>query len=223
MNVPVAFAASDRAAGPNQALRFDGKNDYLLVPSSGFDPGEVFTLECRFKAESFNERTGLVTKTQSSDYGIFVNNGKPVFSVFIGNSYLSISSDQPVLRPGEWHHLAGVYDGNEARLYLDGRLVDSKPRKGVRQRNHLPLSIGGDVDGAHTATSLFKGMIDYVRVSSVPRYQGTSVTIPPRMQNDADTRLLLQLDEIIGLRVPDESASGSHAERTGNPALVPIK
>jgi hypothetical protein len=223
IKVPVSFASADRATAGNQALKFDGKRDYLLVSSEAFDPGERLTLECRFKADSFENRTGLVTKTQNSDYGIFINNGRPAFSVLVGDAYLTARADGPVLEAGAWHHLAGVYDGAEARLYLDGKLIASKAGKGIRRRNTLPLAIGGDVDGAHTATSLFTGLIDYVRVSTVPRYEGTSVTVPDRPLNDADTCLLLHLDEMIGLRLPDDSASGAHAERSGNPVLVPLQ
>ncbi|MGL5017489.1 MAG: LamG domain-containing protein, partial [Luteolibacter sp.] len=219
--VPVAFSMEGRIAAPNRALRFDGREDFLRVPSGSFDPGESFTLECRFKADRFAGRTGLVTKTQGSDYGIFVNNGSPNFSVHIAGSYLSVSAPEKVLRTGEWHHLAGIYDGSEARLYLDGELLASKKRQGTRDRNELPLVIGGDVDGAGTATSYFTGLIDYVRVSKIPRYQGSRVNVSERVENDPETCLLLQLDEIIGLRLPDTSASAAHAERCGKPALVP--
>lgn len=219
--VPVAFAADGRIAAPNRSLRFDGREDFLRVPSNSFDPGEAFTLECRFKADSFAGRTGLVTKAQGSDYGIFVNGGRPTFSVHIGESYLSVRAPDRVLRPGAWHHLAGIYDGSEARLYLDGKLLGTERRQGIRLRNELPLVIGGDVDGAGTATSYFTGLIDYVRVSKIPRYQGAQVSVSERVENDPDTSLLLQLDEIIGLRLPDTSASAAHAERCGKPALVP--
>lgn len=220
--IPVAFDPAVRAAIPNRALRFDGKEDFLRVPSNGFDPGETFTLECRFNADSFGKRTGLVTKAQGSDYGIFVNEGRPTFSVFIGDDYLSVRPKQPVLEAGRWHHLAGVYDGKEARLYLDGALVASAARAGVRKRNDLPLVIGGDVDGAGTATSHFAGRIDYVRVSTVPRYQGSRVDVPERPESDAKTCLLLNMDQITGLRLIDASASKAHAERCAHPSLVPL-
>jgi hypothetical protein len=219
--IPVAFDPNGRVATPNRALKFDGRVDFLRVPSASFDPGEAFTVECRFKADSFGERTGLITKTQGSDYGIFVNNGRPHFSVFIGDSYLTVRANEPVLKPNEWHHLAGQYDGNQASLYLDGKLLATAPRQGLRKRNELPLVIGGDVDGAGTATSHFPGAIDYVRISRIPRYHGPEATVPARPQNDAETCLLLQLDEVIGLRLPDESASKANAERCGKPTLVP--
>ncbi len=219
--VPVSFPAS-RTDVPNRALRFDGREDFLRVPSHSFDPGETLTLECRFKGDGFQGRTGLVTKAQGSDYGIFVNNGKPTFSIFIGDNYLSVTAPKPMLRPDQWHHLAGVYDGREARLYLDGKLISSNAREGTRRRNDLPLVIGGDVDGAGTATSHFTGLIDYVRVSKIPRYEGTETAVPERAESDPDTSLLLQLDEVIGLRLPDSSPSAAHAERCGKPALVPL-
>ncbi len=218
--VPVAFAANGGLAKENRALHFNGREDFLRVSSGGFDPGEAFTLECRFKGDTFKGRTGLVTKTQGSDYGLFVTDGRPIFSVDVGGSYLSVRTPGPVLRPNEWHHLAGIYDGHEARLYLDGKLIASGKRDGLRTRNELPLVIGGDVEGAGTATSYFTGAIDYVRVSKIPRYQGAQVTIPERFENDPDTCLLLQLDEIIGLRLQDSSASVAHAERCGKPALI---
>lgn len=219
--VPIKFPVAGRAAVPNRSVRFDGREDFLSVPSNSFDPGEMFTLECRFKADAFTGRTGLVTKTQGSDYGIFINDGKPNFSVFIGDSYLSVSAPAPVLKTNQWHHLAGIYDGKEARLYLDGKLLGAKARQGTRVRNDLPLTIGGDVDGAGTATSFFTGLIDYVRVSKSARYQGAEVAISERLVTDPDTSLLLQLDEIIGLRLPDDSASAAHAERYGKPTLIP--
>ncbi|MBN8459524.1 MAG: metallophosphoesterase [Verrucomicrobia bacterium] len=220
--IPVALDPAARASIPNRALRFDGKDDFVRVPSKSFDPGETFTLECRFKADSFGKRTGLVTKAQGSDYGIFVNGGRPTFSVFIGDDYLSVRPGKPILETGRWHHLAGVYDGKEARLYLDGKLVASAARQGLRKRNDLPLVIGGDVDGAGTATSHFAGQIDYVRVSTVARYQGSGAEAPARPASDPETCLLLNLDQITGLRLLDESPSRAHAERCSNPALVPV-
>jgi hypothetical protein len=53
-----------------------------------------------------------------------------------------------------------------------------------------------------------------------PRYQGAQVAVPERPAADPETSLLLQLDEIIGLRLPDDSASAAHAERCGKPTLV---
>ncbi len=44
--------------------------------------------------------------------------------------------------PG-WHHLAGVYDGNFVKLYLDGELINQQPAKGQLCANSVPVILGG--------------------------------------------------------------------------------
>lgn len=222
LSVPLAFDADAHGTAVNRALRFDGGRDFLSVPSKAFDPGGTFTLECRFKADSFGKRTGLVTKMQGSDYGILVSNGEPAFSVFIGDSYLTAKAREVRLEPQRWHHVAGVYDGREARLYLDGKLVAAAARQGTRKRNTLPLVIGGDVDAGGAATSHFRGLIDYVRISRSPRYTGNQTAIPARVVADEQTCLMLDMDAITGQRVLDTSASKAHADRRGSPSLAPL-
>ena len=38
-----------------------------------------------------------------------------------GNEYGSLFGNK-ALNPGEWHHIAGVYDGKKMSLYVDGAL-----------------------------------------------------------------------------------------------------
>lgn len=209
------------AGGENLAIELDGESEWLGVDSERFEPGKQLTLESRFKARAFSGRTGLVTKTENSDYGIFVNNGRPSFSIHVGGSYLKVEADAPLLKPGAWHHVAGVYDGEEARLYVDGRLVDRKARAGRRRTNDLPLVIGGDTTGSGEATSHFSGWIDEVRLSRGARYTGGESE--PRVGGpaDADTVLLHDFNERIGPWVPDRSESRAHATLHGEAVLVP--
>lgn len=209
------------AGGENLAIDLDGKSEWLGVESDRFELGENFTLECRFKARAFADRTGLVTKTESSDYGIFVNKGRPSFSVHIGGSYLEVSADAPLLKTDAWHHVAGVYDGEEARLYVDGRLVDREARSGKRRRNDLPLVIGGDTSNSRQAVSHFSGWIDEVRLSRGARYTGEEAAPQVGGPADADTVLLHDFNERIGPWVPDRSESRAHATLHGEAALVP--
>jgi beta-galactosidase len=45
---------------------------------------------------------------------------------------------------GAWHRLAGTYDGQVARLYLDGRVLASGEKKGRLDPGHFPLNVGRD-------------------------------------------------------------------------------
>ncbi|MDP7051347.1 MAG: PQQ-binding-like beta-propeller repeat protein [Verrucomicrobiota bacterium] len=50
----------------------------------------------------------------------------------LSNDRLTYLTDKTDYRKGYWHHVAGVYDGTEMRLYVNGRLrVNSAAQKGV--------------------------------------------------------------------------------------------
>ncbi len=180
----------------------------------------AMTLECWMKAERFGNRVGLVAKTESSDYGFFVNNGRPTFSIFIGDSYVEVGSDAGALETGRWYHLAGVFDGAETRLYVDGQLVGSVARRGERRTNVLPLMIGADVDGGGNPTSFFEGELDGVRLSSVARYSGKSFEPDRRAGADDSTLLLLNMDGAVGPFLFDESGARAHARMVGDAEIV---
>ncbi len=203
----------------NRAMSFDGSSDHVAVDSDKVVLGEELTLECWFKARSFADRTGLVTKTEGSGFGIFVNGGRPTFSVHAGGKYRSARANSPLLKTGRWHHVAGVFDGREVRLYVDGKLVDSAPARGKRRRNELPLVVGGDVDGKGRGTSLFSGWIDGVRLSRGARYTGAEFAPERRLTRDDAAVLLLQMDHEFSDLCIDDSGRGNHGKLRGRPVL----
>ncbi|MDQ8190616.1 LamG-like jellyroll fold domain-containing protein [Roseibacillus persicicus] len=214
--LPYTFATPPPSKG-SFALDFNGSDQYIEVPSAKIPLDEAFTLEAWFKARSFGSRVGLATKTQGSEYGLFVNDGRPHFSVHLGGSYASVSSPQPMLKTNQWHHMAGVYDGKELRLYVDGVLVDTNKRSGKRKTNDLPLLIGADVTGNGGATSHFNGLIDTVRLSKVARYQSEQVEVESKLTSDDETSLLLNMDVLFGSQTYDQSHNGVHAILHGSP------
>lgn len=220
--IPMVFPQKPSAGKTNHSANFDGSKSWLSVDSDRLDIGEKFTLECRFKARTFSGRTGLVTKTQGSEYGIFISDGRPVFSVHLGGDYVSAKADTPLLKADQWHHLAGVFDGSEMRLYLDGELVAKQAGTGIRTRNKLPLIIGGDVTAQGDATSLFSGEIDEVRLSRVARYSGESFSVAENGVADGDTALLLDMNEKIGSWFPDSSERRANAVANGTIELLPL-
>jgi hypothetical protein len=61
---------------------------------------------------------------------------------------------------GVWSHVAGVYDGAEMRVYLNGTLDGTRATSAAIPTNALPLRIGAASNGG----SLFSGLIDEVEV-----------------------------------------------------------
>lgn len=224
--VPVDPGALPRSAKPMREMALEleqeGSLDAVEVASDSFTLGQgAFTLECWFNAESYARRTGLVCKTESSDYGIFVNNGQPGFSVHLDGSYVTARVSESILSTDRWHHVAGVYDGSEVRLYVDGELVARKAGSGKRDTNTLPLMIGADVNGSGQATSPFSGSIDEVRLSGVARYSGESFSPARWFRSDEETVLLYHMDGQVGPWVYDESPSQAHAWLLGD-AMIDI-
>lgn len=218
--LPLDFGPGGESGDRPVALSFDGSGNWVSVSSDRLEvPGEM-TLECWFRPRGFEGRTGLVTKTQGSEYGIFINNGRPRFSIHLDGRYVTALANAPVLETGRWHHVAGVFDGSEVRLYVDGKLADAKAASGRRKVNGLPLVIGGDVDADGSAVSLFSGDIDEVRLSRVARYEGSGTGPTHGEASDGDTALLIRFDEHIGPWIPDRSEARAHGVLEGEAVLV---
>ncbi len=192
----------------------------LVVPaeSIAIDDGPI-TLECWVKPRDLNGRRGLVAKTEQSEYAIFASNGVPYFSVFLGDTYVEAHA-QEALALNEWHHIAGVFDGSEVRLYVDGVNVAATKGSGKRRKNNLPLIVGGDVDGNGKPTSAIDGLVDGVRLSTVARYAGSRMTPHRRLRADDSTKLLLNMDGRVGPWVPDASKAAGHGLLQGGATVV---
>jgi len=66
----------------------------------------------------------------------------------------------------EWHHIAGVRNGTELQLYLDGLLVGTAQLSGAADFNSLQsFAVGGGVQGAGGIERAFDGYIDEVRLT----------------------------------------------------------
>jgi hypothetical protein len=87
-----------------------------------------------------------------------------VFAVNTDGGIRSVRMDRP-LEPG-WHHLAGVYDGANLSLYVDGHLVRVAPGGGaIKADEVVPLTIGSFAEESAAA----KGEVAVVRVSDTVR------------------------------------------------------
>jgi hypothetical protein len=216
----VGFPAAVFAPLEERALTLDGRSGHLRYgPDALFLPDGPFTLEAWVRPASVAGRRAVASKAEWSEFGLFVNDGAPGFHLFSGERYASAEAGDRTLRRGRWQHLAGVHDGSEIRLYLDGSLVASAAATGTRKRNGHPLYIGADTDGRGEPGSFFAGSIDEVRLSRVARYSGDSFAPSRRFEPDADTLLLLHLDRLVGPLLPDHSPHRRHVLPSGSASI----
>jgi len=161
------------------ALDFDGTDDYVAVPHDetlNFGDGD-FTVEMWVNSSiSTSKYDPLVIKypgaygdpacflTQIGDYSLRTG----MFEIIIRNSqnvYVFIQSTTPV-NDGIWHHCAAVREGDELRIYVDGRLENSTDCSIVGDiSNSAPLWMGKRI----THSQFYDGSLDEVRLSNVAR------------------------------------------------------
>ena len=213
------------AASPDLAVLLDGEDAIRVDRETLAIPDGPFTVECWLNADEFASRVGVISRAESAEFGLFANGGKPHFSVHLDGKYAEAQAAAK-LSTGIWYHLAGVFDGAEVRLYVNGKLEGRAAGKGKRTMNKLPLFIGADTDGEGHAMSFFNGRMDGVRVSNRAVYSGEAFTPERRLAPIDGTLLLLNMDAMFGLS-PWSEASGAAARPVGtgvgSPVLVPAE
>ena len=201
---------------PDRAFAFDGETANLRVPDAMFAlPDGPLTVEAWIKPRLLKGQRSVAAKTQQSEFGLFLAGGKPRFQLFLGDAYTILEPGEALVEAGRWLHLAGVFDGREVRLYVDGRLVARRKAGGRRRPNRLPLFVGAEPDGNARPRSFFDGLIDEVRVSATARYAGPAFEPARRFVPDESTRLLLHADRLIGPFALDAGPARSHPQSGG--------
>jgi len=155
------------------ALDFDGSDDYIEVPTSSsleIATAEV-TLSCwvRMSASQSND-AGVLVKSGPSQYNMQLGvQGSDAgnFRLYTGSeTYLSGGTTLEIDR---WYLLHGVYDGAEARVYLDGLLDGTDANSGNIVPSTQSLVIGRRDPGDDR---FFIGAVDECRIVPLARSDG---------------------------------------------------
>lgn len=98
--------------------------------------------------------------------------GEPVFTISTAGGAHSIIGSQ--LSAG-WHHLAGIFTGEQLRLYIDGKPTVPIPGSGkidwandLSSQQATPAHISIGASAGEAATNFLKATIDEVQIYDVP-------------------------------------------------------
>ncbi len=151
-----------------QALRFNGTNSYVEVPTSGSleIDGQVTVAAWIHWADSGDTWLCVMANGQQNgpweNYGLFINRASRFvyFTLALDGGHVTQQTPNNLIEPGRWQHVAGVWDGSVVRIYVDGQLAFEQARTGVLVPPGLPLRIGHRNGSAH----FFSGVIDEAAV-----------------------------------------------------------
>lgn len=166
-------------AGKNDAgvlcygLDFDGINDMTrFAHNSALTGMNNITVEAWINPNPSYTLQYLVAKQNVAakrGYALLLNGGRPEFRIFDGTTMYSVTeavADQ-LLLTDQWYHIAGTYDQQTLRIFVNGILVGSETIGPVviahaEQYSYL---------GAHaSAQGLFSGTMANAKVFSGTRY-----------------------------------------------------
>ena len=153
------------------SLYFDGYNDYVDVrDSSSLDITENLTIEAWVYKNGtgtgrYASQPSVVSKWGKNNVGysyqlVFVYNRPEMGLHFQDGTLIWLTNYSVTISNNEWHHIKGTYDGKEARLYVDGKLVASYAKTGKIALSNAHLRIGSEERNGR----FFKGYIDNVSI-----------------------------------------------------------
>jgi len=172
--------------GFGQALNVDGTGWVQIPDSSLLEPSEI-TVEAWVKKQgSPGGAKYIVSKYLPNKYGSYSSyglytGGSGGIQFYIG--YTSWVIFSPAVSPstiwdGNWHHVAGTFDGSEVKLYIDRVQVDGATStiQDIYYFGTGNLYIGAYTDSSYLA---FSGTIDEVRIWKVALTAGQLGDITP--------------------------------------------
>ncbi len=223
-------------AKTNQHFVFNGTNACLEIENGAVNfPDGPFTVET-WALPTRDTNGAIVANLKIGGFSLEVS-GPPQFRVQTDERYVNdrrvsnlkpavaIRADEP-LTPGRWTHLAGVFDGKQIALFVDGRKTASTNVTGARLSSDKSLYVGARPNGAFNTYNFsypmlyWRGAVDEVRISRTARYT-RDFTPPRRLTRDRNTVLLMANDQHLGPFVPVDAATSAQAIMKGQPQLLP--
>jgi beta-galactosidase len=88
-------------------------------------------------------------------------NGTDLEFFIYDGGWITVITPLPGDWQGNWHHIAGIYDGSELRIYIDGVLENTRAHAGSIPSSAYPANVGRN---AEVTGRQFNGVIDKARI-----------------------------------------------------------
>lgn len=170
-----------------QALRFNGGNTWVQVASTLEQalnlPKWELTLSAWVRVDKTTEWGGLISAVSDDgghEYGWVLGYDQDSFTFGIstegaddGDGRLTYLDGRTPIELGRWYHVAGVYDGTHAKLYVNGSLdaVSNEQSGDILYDSRIPLVIGAYKD--LNETHVLKGRMRQAVIAAIAADEAT--------------------------------------------------
>lgn len=165
------YGASWTEGMVKKALSFDGVDDYVHVPHSSSlnDYSQGLTLMAWIKTDTTSKFKQMIlakgdgTGYYGTDYTLELHEDNLFFGVGAAEEWVVLGALPYALKPNEWYHVAGTWDGTSWTIYVNGELKASGENYLGSSLNFTtnPLYIG---QVGNWSWTFFNGVIDEPRI-----------------------------------------------------------
>jgi len=152
------------------AVDLDGHDGFVrIADKSAFDFAGAVSVSCWVQIRTVPVGwMAIVTKGDNS-WRLSTSNQEEKFHFSVNDWNRAAINGATTVTSGEWHHVAGVYDGSAMSLYVDGKLDATHPWSEGIGRNNFDLLIG---ENAEKKGRCFDGLIEDVRIYNYALSEG---------------------------------------------------
>jgi hypothetical protein len=177
-----------------------------VVDDADFDDLTELSVEAWVWLDDAFENEGHIVShhdhNETLGWALLVRTLQLELRVYSGSALVTATAGPLELQ--KWTHVAGVYDGAEARVYINGEVSNGIPAAPPADYGG-PLVIGR---GAYAASFTFLGRIDDVHVSRSTAYAGSFVPPVGRLTRVDDTVAMWRFEDATPSAARDEA--GGH-------------
>jgi hypothetical protein len=222
--------AAPEAVRNQEGLDFDGDRDYVVLPSVQFDGRPPWTLEAIVKYVWYDGNPAFSRILSAADAGSIMlqpQEQKWSIDMYTGGYFVRSRPSSWAWAPGDaaaaksdtelkvkqWQHVAGIWDGTELRIYVDGQLQKQRAKADSCTRlSGFPFFLGAGParwSENEVAGGCMRGRLRAARISRGIEYT-TSFTSPTSLEKTPSTIALYDFCIDTGRYAIDRSGHGNH-------------